>query len=96
MKTIAEIIDIVEEYGRSERNGYSDRHELLAEIERAIKEREAAASVLRVDRTAAQNEYARTAFHYPSAPVGSRDWALFWRGWQAACEHSSTKESHES
>ena len=41
MKTIAEIIDMVEEYGRSERQGYQDWHERLADIERAIKEREA-------------------------------------------------------
>lgn len=41
MKTVAEIIDLVEEYGKTERNGDTDWHERLAEVEAAIKEREA-------------------------------------------------------
>lgn len=40
MKTVAEIIDLVEEYGKAERNGDTDWHERLAEVEAAIKERE--------------------------------------------------------
>lgn len=39
MKTVAEIIDMVEEYAAAE--PHSDWHGMLADIERAIKEREA-------------------------------------------------------
>ncbi len=35
------------------------------------------------ERTLAETEYAVTAHNYPEAPVGSRDWCLFWRGWLA-------------
>jgi hypothetical protein len=36
------------------------------------------------DRRAAEAAYIKTAFDYARAPVGSRDWVLFWQGWQAA------------
>jgi hypothetical protein len=36
------------------------------------------------DRKVAEHAYITTAFDYASAPVGSRDWTLFWGGWQAA------------
>lgn len=36
------------------------------------------------ERKAAEHAYITTAFDYASAPVGSRDWTLFWAGWQAA------------
>lgn len=41
MKTVAEIIDMVEQYGRAKRDSDPDWHGMLADIERAIKEREA-------------------------------------------------------
>lgn len=34
-------------------------------------------------REAAEHAYYVTAFDYAAHPVGSRDWSLFWRGWQA-------------
>lgn len=34
-------------------------------------------------RKAAEHAYITTAFNYAEHPVGSRDWSLFWRGWQA-------------
>ncbi len=36
------------------------------------------------ERKIAEHEYITTAFNYPEAPIGSRDWTLFWQGWQAA------------
>lgn len=35
------------------------------------------------ERKAAEQAYATTAFNYPEAPIGSRDWCLYWDGWQA-------------
>lgn len=35
------------------------------------------------ERKAAEQNYANTAFNYPEAPIGSRDWCLYWDGWQA-------------
>ncbi|RPH39392.1 MAG: hypothetical protein EHM87_24160 [Burkholderiales bacterium] len=34
-------------------------------------------------RKAAEHAYSVTAFNYAENPVGSRDWSLYWRGWQA-------------
>jgi hypothetical protein len=36
------------------------------------------------ERRHVEQEYTRTAFDYTQQPVGSRDWCLFWDGWQAA------------
>jgi hypothetical protein len=47
------------------------------------------------ERKAAEHEYACTAFDYPSAPVGSRDWTLFWKGWQAARALGPVKAQQE-
>lgn len=41
MKTVAEIIDMVQEYVHAERCLPCDQHGMLADIERAIKERDA-------------------------------------------------------
>jgi hypothetical protein len=35
-------------------------------------------------RKEAEQEYANTAFDYVQNPIGSKDWCLFWKGWQAA------------
>jgi hypothetical protein len=35
------------------------------------------------ERKQAEQAYTVSAFDYPSNPVGSRDWTLFWQGWQA-------------
>lgn len=35
-------------------------------------------------RKAAEHAYITTAFDYAKSPIGSRDWCLFWDGWQAA------------
>lgn len=35
-------------------------------------------------RETAEQAYTMTAHDYCANPVGSRDWTLFWRGWQAA------------
>lgn len=35
-------------------------------------------------RKDAEQEYTITAFDYVSNPVGSRDWELYWKGYQAA------------
>ena len=34
-------------------------------------------------REMAEQEYTMTAFDYAKAPVGSRDWVLFWQGYVA-------------
>lgn len=34
------------------------------------------------ERKAAEHAYVISAFDYAEAPVGSRDWTLFWSGWQ--------------
>ena len=34
------------------------------------------------ERKAAEHAYTVSAFDYEKAPVGSRDWTLFWSGWQ--------------
>lgn len=34
-------------------------------------------------RADAECEYVYAAFDYAAAPIGSRDWTLFWEGWQA-------------
>ena len=34
-------------------------------------------------RAAAEREYSVTAFDYARDPVGSRDWTLYWKGYQA-------------
>jgi antitoxin component HigA of HigAB toxin-antitoxin module len=36
------------------------------------------------NRKAAEQAYAETAFDYAKAPIGSRDWCLFWDGFKAA------------
>lgn len=36
------------------------------------------------ERKQAEYEYSISAFDYASNPVGSRDWMLFWSGYQAA------------
>jgi len=40
-------------------------------------------SRIEAERKAAEHEYSTTAFDYPSNPVGSRDWTLYWAGWLA-------------
>jgi hypothetical protein len=35
------------------------------------------------EHKAAEQEYSTSAFNYPEAPIGSRDWCLFWDGWMA-------------
>lgn len=37
-------------------------------------------------RAAAEEQYSITAHDYVSNPIGSRDWTIYWRGWQAAVE----------
>jgi hypothetical protein len=39
--------------------------------------------LIEAERKAAEHEYITTAFDYPSNPVGSRDWVLYWAGWLA-------------
>lgn len=36
------------------------------------------------ERLAAEHAYTIDAFDYACNPVGSRDWTLYWKGWQAA------------
>ncbi len=43
------------------------------------------------ERKFAEQSYVKTAFSYPEAPIGSRDWCLFWDGWQARALHSTGK-----
>ena len=43
------------------------------------------------ERKIAEHEYITTAFNYPEAPIGSRDWTLFWQGWQAALNAAPAK-----
>lgn len=43
---------------------------------------------LEEERKAAEQEYTITAFDYPEAPIGSRDWVLWWAGWLARSTHS--------
>lgn len=38
---------------------------------------------IEAERKAAEHEYITTAFDYPSNPVGSRNWVLYWAGWLA-------------
>ena len=35
------------------------------------------------ERAAAEFEYSVTAYNFPEAPIGSRDWTLYWAGWLA-------------
>lgn len=49
-----------------------ERYELAA-----VKE-----SLTADERKAAEHAYTVNAFDYEKAPVGSRDWTLFWSGWQ--------------
>lgn len=35
------------------------------------------------ERKAAEYEYSVFAHNYPDAPIGSRDWSLYWAGWLA-------------
>ncbi len=45
-------------------------------------------------RELAEHAYTMTAHDYCANPVGSRDWTLFWRGWQAAlAEHPARGEA---
>jgi hypothetical protein len=46
------------------------------------------------ERKEAEQHYTVTAFNYPEAPVGSRDWTLFWSGWwgRAMHEHAAPAE----
>lgn len=45
----------------------------------------------RPDRKAAEHAYTMTAFNYEANPVGSRDWSLFWNGWQAALSQPASE-----
>jgi len=47
------------------------------------------------ERKAAEHIYSITAFNYPEAPVGSRDWCLFWDGWQARATLTTTPSATE-
>ena len=38
---------------------------------------------LNKERETAEREYTMRSFHYLDAPIGSRDWSLFWDGWLA-------------
>lgn len=40
------------------------------------------------ERKEAEHEYTISAFDYVSNPVGSRDWCLFYQGWQASLKHA--------
>ena len=33
------------------------------------------------ERADAEKAYSLTAFDYSAAPIGSRDWTIYWRGW---------------
>lgn len=44
------------------------------------------------ERKEAEHQYTISAFNYPDAPVGSRDWTLYWNGWQARAALSRIKE----
>lgn len=35
------------------------------------------------ERKEAERQYIIPAFNYPEAPIGSRDWVLYWAGWLA-------------
>ena len=35
------------------------------------------------ERSTAEQAYVEDAFDYSAAPIGSRDWTLYWKGWQA-------------
>lgn len=43
---------------------------------------------IEAERKAAEHEYITTSFNYPEAPVGSRDWTLYWAGWLARSTHA--------
>lgn len=40
------------------------------------------------ERSAAQIEYSTTVHNYAEAPIGSRDWTLYWAGWLARSTHN--------
>ena len=43
---------------------------------------------IEAERKAAEHEYITTSFNYPEAPVGSRDWTIYWAGWLARSTHA--------
>ena len=42
-------------------------------------------------REAAEHQYTMNSQNYVDAPIGSRDWTLYWRGWQAALAQSEQR-----
>lgn len=49
---------------------------------------------LKIDeRKEAEIQYSITAFNYPDAPIGSRDWCLYWDGWRARAALAPTAQS---
>ena len=43
-------------------------------------------ALFKAQRQAAELEYPKYAFDYERNSVGSRDWSLFWKGWQACVD----------
>ena len=37
--------------------------------------------LMHAERADAEKAYSLTAFDYAAAPIGSRDWTIYWRGW---------------
>lgn len=40
--------------------------------------------LINAERKLAEQQYTVTAFDYERNPVGSFEWAIYWKGWQAA------------
>jgi hypothetical protein len=61
--------------GRCEEPRYCARNDTVAGV--------TAQPALTDERKAAEQEYTVTAFDYVRNPVGSPDWCMYWKGWQA-------------
>lgn len=64
---------------------YEGQKALAAEYERQLGKQPQAEAVpsIEQERKEAEQQYSITAFNYPEAPIGSRDWVLYWAGWLA-------------
>jgi hypothetical protein len=49
-----------------------------------------------LEREAAESAYNQTAFDLESNPVGSRDWTIFWKAWQARAALSQREQEAPS
>lgn len=57
-------------------------NDLIAAASSAPKQAEAVRPIEQ-ERREAEQQYSIAAFNYPDAPIGSRDWTLYWAGWLA-------------